>query len=237
MTTDRAAADAADAAELARVAAITFPLACPPSTTEQAKADFIATSLSEQQFRDATSPQPDHILLLAEVDGVSAGYTMLVTGEPHDPDVAAVVTARPTIELSKVYVMPEQHGTGVAAALMDASMAAARDVGAVSMWLGVNDENVRANRFYEKSGFAIVGMKKFRLGDVDEDDFVRERRSSRLPLGDVEHELAARVPASIARCASAASSRSNTRSTKTRTSPDSSSREMTASVEPSGATW
>jgi ribosomal protein S18 acetylase RimI-like enzyme len=58
---------------------------------------------------------------------------------------------------------------------MDASLAAAREAGAAGMWLGVNNENVRANRFYEKSGFEIVGMKKFRLGDVDEEDFVRER--------------------------------------------------------------
>jgi len=165
---------ASDAAELSRVAAITFPLACPPSTTEEAKADFIANSLSERNFARYLAA-PDHILLLAEVDDAAAGYTMLVTGEPHDPDVAAVVTARPTVELSKVYVMPEQHGTGVAAALMDASLAAARETGAVSMWLGVNNENARANRFYEKSGFALVGKKKFRLGHVDEEDFVRER--------------------------------------------------------------
>jgi ribosomal protein S18 acetylase RimI-like enzyme len=162
-----------DAAELARVAAITFPLACPPSTTEAAKAHFIATKLSREAF-DAYLASPDHIVLVAEVDGASAGYTMLITGDPADPDVAAAVAARPTIELSKVYVMPEQHGTGVAAALMDASVAAARATGASSMWLGVNTENARANRFYEKSGFRIVGAKKFRLGDVDEDDFVRE---------------------------------------------------------------
>ena len=74
-----------------------------------------------------------------------------------------------------MYVMPERHGSGVAAALMDASLAAGRDAGAVSVWLGVNDQNVRANRFYEKSGFALVGRKKFRLGHVDEDDYVRER--------------------------------------------------------------
>jgi ribosomal protein S18 acetylase RimI-like enzyme len=163
-----------DAAELARIAAITFPLACPPSTTEEAKADFIATALSPAAFERYLAA-PDHILLLAEVDGESAGYTMLVTGEPHDADVAAALRIRPTIELSKVYVMPERHGAGVAAALMDATVAAARASGAVGMWLGVNDQNVRANRFYEKSGFAVVGMKKFRLGDVDEDDFVRER--------------------------------------------------------------
>lgn len=161
-----------DAAELARVAAITFPLACPPSTTEEAKADFIATKLSRAAF-DAYFAAGNTVLL-AEADGDPAGYTMLVAEDPADPDVASAVRARPTIELSKVYVMPEHHGAGVASALMDASVEAARATGAASMWLGVSELNGRANRFYEKSGFVIVGRKKFRLGDVDEEDYVRE---------------------------------------------------------------
>ena len=182
MTTTIRRAEARDAAALAAVAAITFPLACRPSTTEEAKADFIAKSLSERSFAGYLAAA-DHILLLAEVDtsagsgqrGAVAGYTMLVAGDPQDPDVAAAVLARPTIELSKVYVMPEHHGTGIAQALMDASIDAARKAGAVSIWLGVNSENDRANRFYDKNGFEIVGHKTFRLGDVDEDDYVRER--------------------------------------------------------------
>src|SRR4051812_44582713 len=110
VTVRRATLD--DASELARVAAITFPLACPPSTTEEAKADFIATTLSPQSFVSYLGAG-DHILLLAEVAGESAGYTMLVAGEPHDADVAAALRIRPTIELSKVYVMLEHHGAGV----------------------------------------------------------------------------------------------------------------------------
>jgi ribosomal protein S18 acetylase RimI-like enzyme len=43
------------------------------------------------------------------------------------------------------------------------------------VWLGVNQLNARANRFYEKNGFAIVGEKKFLVGGKAEDDFVRER--------------------------------------------------------------
>ena len=63
---------------------------------------------------------------MAEVGGVVAGYTMLVAGEPADADVAAAVTSRPTIELSKVYVREEFHGAGVASALVEASVHAAR---------------------------------------------------------------------------------------------------------------
>ena len=164
----------ADAAALAAVAAATFPLACPPHTSDEAKADFIAKNLTETSFTGYLGDE-ERALFLAELDGEPVGYTMLVFGEPHDADVAAAITLRPTVELSKVYVLPGHHGAGVSSALMEASLAEARSRGAVGIWLGVNEENARANRFYEKSGFARVGSKKFLVGERWEDDFVRER--------------------------------------------------------------
>lgn len=166
----RAGAD--DAALLHELAAATFALACPPSTTPQAIAAFIAGNLSADSFTGYLS-DPERELFIAEVDSRPAGYTMVVYGEPTDADAAASVTARPTAELSKCYVLERHHGTGVAAALVAASADAARDRGAVSMWLGVNQQNIRANRFYEKSGFELVGRKSFLVGDRYEDDFVR----------------------------------------------------------------
>ena len=115
------------------------------------------------------------MLFVAEVGGETAGYTMLVTGEPADADVAAALTTRPTAELSKCYVAPGHHGAGIAPALMDATLAAAAERGAVAVWLGVNQENAKAQRFYEKSGFTRVGVKRFLVGDRYEDDFVYER--------------------------------------------------------------
>jgi ribosomal protein S18 acetylase RimI-like enzyme len=99
---------------------------------------------------------------------------MLVDGEPTDPDVAASLTTRPTAELSKCYVLPGHHGAGIASALMTATLEAARARGAVAVWLGVNEENAKAQRFYEKSGFTRVGRKRFLVGDRWEDDFVME---------------------------------------------------------------
>lgn len=173
MTATVRVALAADAAVLAAVAAVTFPLACPPSTTEASKAAFISAHLGEEHFRGYLA-DPARDLLLAEVDGEAAGYTMLVAGEPHDPDVASAITVRPIVELSKCYALPEHHGRGVASALVEASIAAARSRGAVGVWLGVNQQNERANAFYAKSGFAIVGTKRFLVGRHYEDDFVRE---------------------------------------------------------------
>lgn len=63
----------------------------------------------------------------------------------------------------------------MAALLVEETVTEARERGAAGVWLGVNQENARANRFYEKSGFARVGEKRFLVGDRFEDDFVRER--------------------------------------------------------------
>lgn len=162
-----------DAALLHRLAAATFALACPPHTTIEAIEDFIATTLSEASFAGYLT-DPDRALFIAEDEGIAAGYTMVVFGEPADPDAAAAVTGRPTAELSKIYVLEGHHGLGIAPALMERSVTEARERGARTMWLGVNEENERANRFYEKSGFVKVGTKRFLVGDRYEDDFVRE---------------------------------------------------------------
>jgi ribosomal protein S18 acetylase RimI-like enzyme len=162
-----------DAALLHSLAAATFALACPPGTTDEAIAAFIATNLSEEKFAQyLADPQRD--LLIVEVDGTAVGYSMLIAADPNDADVAKVITLRPTVELSKVYLLADAHGTGASAELMRQSIAVAVARGAASVWLGVNQHNARANRFYEKNGFVNVGVKHFLVGDKLEDDFVRE---------------------------------------------------------------
>ena len=164
-----------DEAALAAVAAATFPLACPPHTTEEAKASFIAAVLSEGRFAEYLADAGRRLLIAEDEDGSAVGYTMVNLGEPEDEDVRASIRLRPTAELSKCYVLPGHHGEGVASRLMAESVDAAVASGAEGMWLGVNQENARAQRFYGKHGFERVGAKRFLVGDRYEDDFVMER--------------------------------------------------------------
>jgi RimJ/RimL family protein N-acetyltransferase len=57
--------------------------------------------------------------------------------------------------LHGLYVVPEAWGTGVAAALHDAALAALPDCAEVKLW--VLEENRRARRFYEKHGWRRNG--------------------------------------------------------------------------------
>lgn len=102
-------------------------------------------------------------ILTARHDGRIVGYAMLIRGDDRD------------VELSKLYLLPGYHGTGAAAALMHKVLATAADWGALRVWLGVNQKNQRAQRFYAKTGFKINGTRTFRLGAHHENDYVMVR--------------------------------------------------------------
>jgi ribosomal protein S18 acetylase RimI-like enzyme len=172
ISTRRATAD--DAAELHDVAARTFGLACPPGTLQSDIDAFVRQHLSRERFAEYLADDR-RILLLAESDGKPIGYAMLVGGPIADPDVQAVVDEASSIELSKFYVLADNHGSGAASTLMAATLEAAAATGATSCWLGVNQQNVRAARFYDKSGFAVRGTKRFLVGGDWHDDHVRVR--------------------------------------------------------------
>ena len=163
-----------DAGELARVAAATFALACPPAADPDDVTACIAENLSAQRFADYLT-DPDRHLLAARADDRIIGYSMLIRGLGQDPDVACSVGLSPAVELSKMYVLPDHHGSGAAAALMRAGLRWAAQQGAAAVWLGVNQGNRRAQRFYAKHGFEIAGTRRFRLGTRLEEDFVMVR--------------------------------------------------------------
>ena len=174
MTLEVTSATAAELPELADVAAATFPLACPPSVTPENAAAFIAENLTQSHFAGYLA-DPDRLVLVARRDGRMIGYAMLVRGVPDDDSVQHAVTIRPSVEISKMYVLPDNHGGGVSAALMTEALNRAPDLDAKSLWLGVNQNNQRAQRFYSKHGFAINGTKTFRLGTRIESDYVMVR--------------------------------------------------------------
>ncbi|MBB2948021.1 GNAT superfamily N-acetyltransferase [Actinoplanes lutulentus] len=159
------------------LAARTFGLACPPGTAQTDIDEFIAKNLSEDSFVQYLG-DPNRIIVLVSEDDQPVGYAMLIRDRITDADVAAVVDEATSIELSKFYLAAERHGSGAAQALMTETLSSAARTGAVSCWLGVNQKNVRAARFYAKHGFEIVGVKRFLVGSEWHDDHIRQRELS-----------------------------------------------------------
>jgi ribosomal protein S18 acetylase RimI-like enzyme len=163
-----------DIPALVDLVAATFPLACPPGTDPADIADHISKQLNQEQI-SLWQSQPSFDLLVARGDDRLAGY-ILLDHQPLEetPAVAHWLTIAPRSELSKCYVDPAFHGQSVAQALMSAAGAVARHRGSLALWLGVNQLNARAIRFYRRCGFSIVGPRVFTVGCQSHHDFIME---------------------------------------------------------------
>jgi ribosomal protein S18 acetylase RimI-like enzyme len=75
----------------------------------------------------------------------------------------------------RLYVESTFQGSGAGARLMEACLTEARRAGYQTMWLGVWKQNVRAQAFYQRWNFSVVGEHTFQLGADRQMDWLMER--------------------------------------------------------------
>ncbi|CAG8950065.1 hypothetical protein HYFRA_00008297, partial [Hymenoscyphus fraxineus] len=96
------------------------------------------------------------------------GFVQLTEGTT-EPCLAGIENL---IELQRLYVDEGWHGRGVGGRLMDAIEEVARQKGFKSLWLGVWEENGRAQGMYGRRGFEKVGDHGFVMGGVVQRDWI-----------------------------------------------------------------
>ncbi len=166
-----------DAAEAAWLAALTFPLACPPEASRSDIAAHVAHKLTLAHFHGwATSDE--HALLVYDDGTRLLGYALLVLGAPGGAAEAGAVREAsgretPYVELSKIYVHPDVLGNGIAGELMRSAVDTAAELGpGLPVWLATNALNLRAQAFYRKSGFEVIGKRTLFVGREEHNDVV-----------------------------------------------------------------
>ncbi len=160
-------ATVADAAALAVIGARTFVATFGHLYSAANLAIFLEHHTPE---RWATAIATDATVRLAEVDGAAVGYARV---GPMTFDVER--HGRAGVQLYQLYVDPAWHGSGVAGALLDWAIGAARGQGAADLWLSVYVDNPRARRFYARAGFVEVMPYTFWVGDHPDDDIICRR--------------------------------------------------------------
>jgi len=111
-----------------------------------------------------------NIFLIAEIENKPAGYAKIII----DNIEPGIMATRP-VELNRLYSHQEYIGKGVGQNLMDACFERALEDGRDVMWLGVWEFNPRAQRFYEKNGFTVVGKHTFQLGTDPQTDLLMQK--------------------------------------------------------------
>ena len=158
-----------DAAMLAALAARTFHDTFADSNTAEDMEQFLGATYGEEIQR-AEIEDPSMATLLAECEGILAGFAQIRMGE-----APPCVKGPAPIEIKRFYVDRPYHGKGVAQQLMRSCEEVAGRENARTIWLGVWEHNDRAIAFYRKIGFVPVGSQPFLVGTDLQTDLVLER--------------------------------------------------------------
>lgn len=158
-----------DAAALAELGARTFADTFGAANTAEDLRLYLANTYAEP-LQQAELTNPDTITLLVENGDEPVAFAQVRRG------AAPTCVALPSpVEIWRFYVDRPWHGRGVAEPLMDAALAAARELSGRAVWLSVWERNPRAIAFYAKQGFAVVGCKVFVVGTDHQTDKVMAR--------------------------------------------------------------
>ena len=162
-----------DAELLAELGARTFAETFAADNTAENMTAYLASAFTPTK-QAAELADPHCLFLIAESDRVAVGYALLRSERVPD----GVIGDRP-IELVRLYVARESIGSGIGAALMQACLSQARQLGYQTLWLGVWENNPRAQKFYRKWNFQEVGKHVFQLGDDPQTDLLMQRSLSK----------------------------------------------------------
>jgi ribosomal protein S18 acetylase RimI-like enzyme len=107
--------------------------------------------------------------LVEAAGGAPVGY--LVATPPDLP----ITIAPGDLEIRRIYVLHRYQRLGLGRWLMEEVQRWAAAAGYRRLLLGVYSRNENALAFYERSGFARVGTREFRVGAHDYHDFILQR--------------------------------------------------------------
>jgi GNAT superfamily N-acetyltransferase len=158
-----------DADTLSRLAAQTFVETFGHLYPDEDLRAFLADAYAVDK-QQVILGHPDYAVWLLEHEGQAVGHAAAgPCGLPH-PEVA-----EGDGELKRLYVLASHQNGGWGGRLFHAAQEWLLRDGPRTLWLGVWSENLGAQRFYARHGFAHVGEYEFPVGSVRDREFILRR--------------------------------------------------------------
>ena len=136
----------------------------------QNTAEDLAKFLSEEYAFDklkAEVENPESFYYFCYFNDELAGYLKLNIGSAQtESDYPEA------LEIQRIYVLQKYQGQKMGLSMMQHAIAVAEELKKPQVWLGVWENNFKAQAFYQKSGFKKVGSHDFILGDDIQTDYI-----------------------------------------------------------------
>lgn len=159
-------AQAADASAIAELGAYVYTKTFGHSVPDHELQAFLEEEYTPLAIsKDIQNPNKD-IIVAVDAGGKVVGFAYLTRGT-SEPCIAHM---EGLVELQRIYLHPSVHGTGLASRLRTMIEDMAMKQGFKNIWLGVWEENARAQRVYKKWGYRKVGEHDFLTGKIIQTD-------------------------------------------------------------------
>jgi ribosomal protein S18 acetylase RimI-like enzyme len=133
-------------------------------------AAYVIEAFNIQQMKNEIE-DINSTFFVAELNGNAVGYAKLREGATTES-----VENERGIEINRIYILEKVQGKKVGLVLIQKCFETAIERGYEIIWLGVWEENIKAQKFYAKLGFEKVGKLFFEYGDEVGTNFVLKRR-------------------------------------------------------------
>lgn len=90
----------------------------------------------------------------------------------NQEDAQNELFTKPSIELERIYVLPDFQGQGIGKIALFKIIKLAQEKKVDFLWLGVWQENKSAITFYQKNGFKIFGSHPYFIGKDKQTDWL-----------------------------------------------------------------
>lgn len=130
------------------------------SASEEDINNYVSKTYREDIIREELN-DPKNIYHIMYHDEQPAGYSKIIYNASHHNVELPNVT-----KLDRIYLLEKFHGLRSGYELLNFNIELSVKNNQSGMWLFVWKENHRAVRFYEKTGFKIIGSYDFKISDT-----------------------------------------------------------------------
>jgi len=155
-----------DIDQLQEIGRQTFSETFSASNTEENMSKYLEEGFSTEKLT-AELNDNNAEFYFAELDNNAIGYLKINYGQSQTE-----LQDDKALEIERIYVLKEFHGKKVGQLLYDHAIKIAKQKNADYVWLGVWEENHRAQKFYKKNGFVEFDKHKFKLGNDEQTDIM-----------------------------------------------------------------
>lgn len=127
---------------------------------------YLDTAFNENQLTSELINPDSHFYIICD-NNLLVGYLKINFNQAQTE-----IKQDDCVEIERIYILNTYHGKNIGLLLLNKAIEIAKENKKAYLWLGVEDKNYRAVKFYQKNGFKEFDRHIFKFGNEMQTDLM-----------------------------------------------------------------